>query len=293
MNRPMQNGSDRFMSKMGKHGLHPFVDGFRSVGIQKMSQLQSKSISQINEIAAKINMPPAAVDRLLGILKKTPSGNSTKSVKKKKKKKPAAERPKKIAEQIPSNETLSTEKQEGKATDSSYYHFSSTPKEAARQFDAVKVESSSQVQWQTAAGSSSWNPGNTVEERDFSDHAQRILTGHLEEFNFGNGIIVKKVSSVTGDFSLIANRGKIKTIYDLAFNCEWQGKAGDKKVAGTLKCSDIMPDEDTDDWFIESSCPKKSAEARQMKAYVESQLPRLKEECVDLTVVEIRSRVQT
>jgi len=285
--------NDRFMTKMGKHGLHPFVEGLRSQGITKMSQLQSRSKSQLYVLAGQINMPGAAVERLLVILKKQPSGSS-KSSSKKTKKKPAS-KPVATVQPKPAstNEALSTEKKEGKATDSSYYHFSSTPKEAARQFDAVKVEDTSQVEWQTAAGSSSWNPGNTVEERDFSDYAQKMLKGLLEEFSFGNGITVKKVSSVTGDFSLIANRGKIKTIYDLAFNLEWKGKAGDTKVTGTLKCSDIMPDEDTDDWYTESSCAKKSAQARQMKAYVESQLERLKEECVDLTVTQIRSRVQT
>lgn len=283
--------NDAFFRKMGAAGLHHFVQGFRDNGVHKMSQLQSKSIQQIQEIGKKINMPEGAVDRLLTLLKKKSNGSkpSAKPAAKKKKKNVAA-RPKAVSpeEAVPLPTTNTTE---GKATDSTYYHFSSTPKEHARQFDAVKVEDASAAAWNVKAGSSSWNPGNTVEERDFSKQAKNILKENLLNYNFENGITIKKVSKTDGDFSIIASRGKIKTIFDLSFECEWEGTAGEDKIKGTLKCSDIMPDEDVDDWYIECKPKKKDAQSKEMNNYVKSRLPYLKEEAIGALVTQMRSFV--
>jgi len=285
--------NDAFFRKMGQAGLHHFVEGFRANGVHKMSQLQSKSIQQIQEISKKINMPEGAVDRLLAMLKKKKSGGSKPAAKpaaKKKTKKHVAERPKPVSteEAVPLPTTNTTA---GKATDSTYYHFSSTPKAHARQFDAVKVEDANAAAWKTNSGSSSWNPGNTVEERDFSKQAKDILKENLLNYNFENGIVIKKVSKTDGDFSVIASRGKVKTIFDLSFECEWEGTAGEDKIKGTLKCSDIMADEDVDDWYIECKPKKKNAKSKEMNNYVKSRLPYLKEEAVDALVAQIRSFV--
>jgi len=286
--------NDAFFRKMGKAGLHQFVEGFRQHGIHKMSKLQSKSVQQIEEIAKQINMPKGAVERLLSTLKKTKGGAKLSAkpakVQKKKKNATAAPRPKPVT---PETEVLTTNKTEGKATDSSYYHFSSTPKEHARQFDAVKVEDANAVAWNTKKGSSSWNPGNTVEERDFSPQASSILKENLLSYSFENGINIKKVTKTGGDFSILVNRGKVKTIYDLSFECEWEGTAGEDKIKGTLKCSDIMPDEDVDDWYIECKPKKKkNAAAKEMNNYVQTRLPYLKTEVVDALVAQLRSIVQ-
>jgi len=286
--------NDKFFKKMGEASLHHFVDGFKKHGIHKMSQLKSKSIQQIDEVAEQIKMPRGAVDRLLGILKKSRGGSSTKPAAKPaaKKKVASVSKPKPVnnpeeAVPVPTSES----KVEGKATDSQYYHFSSTPKEHARQFDAVKVEDPDSAKWQVKEGASSWNPGNTVEDRDFSPQARAIMKENLQQFSFGNGISVKKVKSTSGDFTIIVNRGKVKTIFDMSFECEWEGTAGEDKITGTLKCTDIMPDEDIDDWYIECKTKKKTTQAREMKQYVQNEVARLKEEVVDLTVAILRSKV--
>lgn len=254
--------SDNFMKKMGQNGLHPFVNGFKAHGIHKFSQLKCEPIAKIDEIAQAINMPPPAVDRLLGILGKKREGSSSSknptTAPVQSKPKTTAPRPKKVTE---TPAPVKKESRPSKVQESSYYHFESTPDHMARQFDAKKVSDPTDAIWQTAKGASSWNPGNTVESMDFSDQAQQFTKIKLTDLILTDGVKVSKVKKTSGDFSLISNRGKIKNIYDLAFECEWKGKIGDEKVAGKLEISDIMPDDD--DWYIQCS-PKKRDTAHQL-----------------------------
>lgn len=248
--------SDKFMKKMGSFGLHPFVDGFRSQGIQDWSSLQCCPISDIEKIAAKINMPPPAVDRLLEKLGKR---------KKEEPKKKTVTKTKVVEKSLKNKggaaeEEVASKKPASKVQKSSYYHFESTPAEVARQFDAKKVEDPSSVEWQTAKGSSSWNPGNTVEDRDFSDHAHEYMKKHLTGCEIADGITISKVTKTDGDLTVVSNRGKVKCIYDLSFKAEWEGSIGDEKVSGKLEVTDIMADDD--DWYV--SCTSKSKSAKAM-----------------------------
>jgi len=237
------------MKKMGEAGLHPFVEGFRQIGISKFSQLKSKPVSDVRKLGAQINMPDAAVDRLLEVLgKKKKEEVKITQTKIKQVATSSAPPPKKIEKPADSPKPLAKDAETGKATDSGYYHFSSTPQDMARRFDAKKVDNVSNVEWKTAYGASSWNPGNTVEERDFSSKAQSMLKSALEGYVLCETIKVSKVKKTGGDFTVISNRGKIKCIYDMNFSVEWVGTIADEKVSGKLEVEDVQPDDD--DWYI-------------------------------------------
>merc|ERR1711976_822917 len=62
---------DNFLNQLGSCGLHPFISGLRSQGINKINDLKKKkTIEEIKEIGNKIEMPSSAIDRLLEILNK-------------------------------------------------------------------------------------------------------------------------------------------------------------------------------------------------------------------------------
>merc|ERR1719245_13563 len=103
-----------------------------------------------------------------------------------------------------------------------------------------EVEDPSSVEWQTAKGSSSWNPGNTVEDRDFSDHAHEWMKKHLAGCEIADGISISKVTKAEGDLTVVSNRGKVKCIYDLSFKAEWEGSVEGEKVKGKIEITDIM-----------------------------------------------------
>jgi len=244
--------NDKFMKKMGSFGLHPFVGGFRSQGVADWSSLQACPISQIQKIAEKINMPPPAVDRLLEKLGK----------KKKEEPKKKTIVKTKVSSAQPKAKTDAEEevqpKKTSKVQESSYYHFESTPAEQARRFDAKVVKDPSKVAWQTAKGSSSWNPGNTVEDRDFSDQAHEWMKSNLTGCQLCESISITKVTKTSGDLTVVSNRGKVKCIYDLSFKAEWEGTVGEDKVKGKLEITDIMADDD--DWYVNFTSKKKIAQ---------------------------------
>lgn len=266
------NLNDKFMKKMGGWGLHPFVNGFRSQGIRDWSSLQACPISQIKKIAKNINMPPPAVDRLLEKLGKQKKAEPAKKVITKVKKVPVkkatvapvkkknAIAPFKNGGTEPTQEEKVESKASSKVQESSYYHFESTPAEKARQFDAKKVEDPSKVEWQTAKGSSSWNPGNTVEDREFSDQAHEWMKAHLTGCEIADGISISKVTKAEGDLTVVSARGRVKCIYDLSFKADWEGTVEDEKVKGKVEITDIMADDD--DWYV--SCTSKSKSAKAM-----------------------------
>jgi len=245
---------DKFMKKMGSFGLHPFVDGFRSQGVGDWSSLQACPISQIQKIADTINMPPPAVDRLLeklGKKKKVEPAKKKKTIVKTKVSSAPSKAKADAEEEVQPKKT-------SKVHESSYYHFESTPAEQARRFDAKKVEDPSKVAWQTAKGSSSWNPGNTVEDRDFSDQAHEWMKSNLIGCQISEGIAIAKVTKASGDLTVVSNRGKVKCIYDLSFKAEWEGTVGEDKVKGKVEITDIMADDD--DWYVNFTSKKKIAQ---------------------------------
>jgi len=246
---------DKFMKKMGSFGLHPFVSGFRSQGVGDWSSLQACPISQIKKIADTINMPPPAVDRLLEKLGKKKKVEPAKKTIVKTKVSSAPSKAKADAEEEVQPKKSS---KDSKVQGSSYYHFESTPAEQARRFDAKKVEDPSKVAWQTAKGSSSWNPGNTVEDRDFSDQAHEWMKSNLKGCQIAEGIAITKVTKASGDLTLVSNRGKVKCIYDLSFKAEWEGTVGEDKVKGKVEITDIMADDD--DWYVNFTSKKKIAQ---------------------------------
>jgi len=259
--------NDKFMKKMGGFGLHPFVNGFRSQGVHDWSSLQACPISKIQKIANTINMPPPAVDRLLEKLGKKKKTEPPKKVVKKTvkvvEKKPTVAPPIKNGgdqkKKMEEEEEVEAKSEPSKVKESSYYHFESTPEEMARRFDAKVVKDPTKVEWQTAKGSSSWNPGNTVEDRDFSDQAHSYMKSNLLGVELAEGITISKVTKASGDLTVVSNRGKVKCIYDLSFKAQWSGTVADDKVSGKIEITDIMADDD--DWYIDISGGDRTSKA--------------------------------
>eukprot|EP00494_Astrolonche_serrata_P030088 UN30355 len=252
--------SDAFLKKMGRAGLHPFVNGFRSQGVEKMSQLKAMAISEIRQMGSKINMPSPAVDRLLDILGKTGAKKSA-PPKKKAKTTKSVSQPKSENKPKSTSTTKSTTddtKDKSKTEASDYYHFKSTPKDQAAKFNAKKIEDAKQAQWKSADGASSWNPGNTHESRNYSDICRdRLLTILKSKLVYENGIKISKIKT-TGSYTIEVSRGKTKYVCDLGFSCKWERYLdGDKISTGKVKVGDIFPDMDQDDWDIEWTDDKK------------------------------------
>lgn len=123
-----------------------------------------------------------------------------------------------------------------------------------------------------ARGGSKWNPGNTVESRNYCEAAQERVREELTDFELAPGIKVIDVTKVDGDLSVIVSRGKVKCIYDFSFEVEWKGVLNGKGVKGTLMVSDIMPDDE--DWVVQGKT--ESWDAQYLIASAQNQLiPRL------------------
>lgn len=231
---------DNFLNQLGSCGLHPFISGLRSQGINKINDLKKKTIEEIKEIGNKIEMPSSAIDRLLEILNKEETHSAEKNFK------VESSNKKDIKNDKNSNKANNVKGTELKIN-SSYYHFLSTSKEEAVRYNAKKVNNVDKAKWKTHLGHSSWNPGNTTESKDFTKQAKEKLKQQLLNFPLGN-LLITRVSKIEGDFTVICTRGKVKYIYDLSFEADWSGIIGNKKVNGRLEISDIMSDDNYDDW---------------------------------------------
>jgi len=280
--------------KLGKAGLHPFAPAFSSIGISKTSQLQAMTIKEIQDTGKRINMPPAAVDRLLEVLGRgkknvNPSKKAEKIVQKKREKVQTSTTSDAKSQNAESNEKKENEQPVGSNEKSareasSYYHFASTSKENARKFDAQRVDDPAVAIWRTSNGASSWNPGNTNETRDFSKQACEMLKILMSNFEFCDGSIrISKVKKTEGDFSIVVARGKVKNIYDLSFEADFIGKVEGEEVKGKLNISDIMADDD--DWEIQCTTKSKIAKALLLSDAVS----RMKNSIMLQLVVEIRT----
>jgi len=248
---------------LGKHQLHSFYGGFAAKNITTIKALKKLSKEEIMKICAEMKMPKVAMERLLEELghkkKKAPVTVPAKlqpTVPKHNKKPVKNNKAPAIGKtgETSSMEAKIEEKKENgylsKTQASTYYHFKSTDKSQAAKYDAKKVEDESKAQFKAAKGASAWNPGNTFEDRDFTTFANARWKEMMKGFKFegfGN-VRVSRMSATNMDYSIIINRGRIKYIYDMAFTCEWKCEIEGTKVEGTLKVSEIAPDEDEDDW---------------------------------------------
>jgi len=225
-------------------------------------------------------MPRPAVDRLLeesGIRKKKGQQSSTALTKKTAKKTSTESESSQqtLQKQGVQQETVMSKNDAGKTKTeaSSYYHFASTPAEEAKKFQPKKIDGSdaSSKQFNTAIGASKWNPGNTYEDRDYTNLANEKWLAMMKEFRWpGSALRVDSFPKLAMDFSIVCTRNKIKYIYDMAFTLKWKGKVGDDKVSGKLHMSDIMPDEDTEDWEWNVTAEKKDAAHESAMAIVNS-----------------------
>lgn len=272
-----------FLETMGRAGLHPFVERLRKENITQMSQLKDLSLENINKLCKKINIPLPAVNRLLEILGKT---KSTKKVSH-------------IKQEVHCNKKeIKTENIEKKSnnlnkkkTDSNYYHFSSTSKKEAVRYNAKKIKNPSKVQWKTKIGHSSWNPGNTIENKNYTLQAIKYLTKRLINFDFG-GIKITKIKKVDGDFTVLCIRGKMKYIYDLSFESEWKGLVDKCEVSGKLIINDIISDDNYEDWDKTIKLNKVDDKHKIAKKIIENFLYKLDQKIIQETINDIRNLVK-
>jgi len=274
-------GRPELQTFMGKHHIHHFYGAFAARNIDTLKKLRALGEKEIFSICSSVNMPTPAVDRLLeesGIRKKKGQQSSTASTKtptKKPSTKPGGGSQQKLQKQSVSQEAKGTKSSTGKTKTevSSYYHFASTPAEEAKKFQPKKITSSdaSSKQFNTAIGASKWNPGNTYEDRDYTNLANDKWLAMMKEFRWpGSALRVDSFPKLSMDFSIVCTRNKIKYIYDMAFTLKWKGKVGDDKVSGKLQMSDIMPDEDTEDWEWSVTAEKNDAAHKSAMAIVNS-----------------------
>jgi len=210
--------------KLEQIGLARYEKAINDNAIASWDGLEKRSDEELYELAEKVEMSSLDLGRLFKFLGRNPRATA--------KAKQETEAP-----------------QQNAVKKSSYYHFESTPTEMARKFDALEVQNPNKAKFQRVKGGSSWNPGNTVENRDYSDQAQKRLKEELLQFELASGINIVEVVKTGGDLTVICSRGKIKCIYDLNFEAKWEGNIGGEDVNGELNISDIITDDD--DWYIE------------------------------------------
>jgi len=272
-------------SFMGKHQIHHFYGAFASNGVTTLKALHALPVKTVLEICASANMPAPAIDRLLeesGIRKKK---EHTKQVSKPKGKKNICEDKKNTTK-----EEKKGEKEKSKTETSSYYHFASTPAEQAKKFAPKKVTDMRTKQFVTSVGASKWNPGNTYEDRDYTNLANEKWETMMREFKWSGGDIgVENFIKKSMDFSIVCTRNKIKYIYDMAFTLEWKGKVDDAEVKGKLEMSDIMSDEPPEDWEWNVTTDKNNNAHQTAKAIVESSRDMIKAN-LKLLIAQLKSK---
>jgi len=262
-------------SFMGKHQIHHFYGAFAAKGITTLKTLSALPMKEILAICASANMPKAAIDRLLeesGIRKKVQTSKVSKPTKPSVK--PTEDKGHsgtKYKGEMETKSSCAAGAKKSKTEVSSYYHFASTPAEQAKKFAPKKVTDLETKQFVTAVGASKWNPGNTYEDRDYTGLANVKWESMMRGFRWpGSNIRVDNFPKVNMAFSIVCTRNKIKYIYDMEFTLQWKGKVGEEKVKGKLEMSDIMPDEDPEDWEWNVTTDKNNAAHQCAKAVVES-----------------------
>jgi len=283
MNAMFGGGRSELQLFMGKHNIHHFFGGFAARKITTLKALKALSEKEVISICSSMNMPRPAVDRLLEVSgfrnKKgihTTSTSSSQGVQKQS----MISKNRVRSEGKTKNQSTDTEDKKSKDNTgktkteaSTYYHFASTPAEQAAKFQPKKItnDDAQSKQFNNAIGASKWNPGNTFEDRDYTNLANNRWLAMMKEFRWpGSAIKVDSFPKLAMDFSIVLTRNKIKYIYDMAFTLKWKGKVGDDKVAGELLMSDIMPDEDPEDWEWTVTADKNDAAHQSAKAIVES-----------------------
>lgn len=270
-----------FHKFLGRNQLHSFYAGFSKRELTTVAKVKALETKEILAIAAEMNMPPAAVDRLLEVLGKKKKKEEPRVPAEDLRKEPAEPRPPTNRESDASKPTTTTTKpvqngsnskgtdEKSKQTASTYYHFKSTDKAEAHKYDAKKVDPNKATKWKAAPGASAWNSGCTFEDRDFTTDANALWEKMMIGFEWpGLNLKIKSFSTTAMDYSIIINRGKVKYIYDMNFTCKWKGVIDGEKVEGTIEMADICADDD--DWEFSVYSKKSNPSANTAIALIES-----------------------
>ncbi|KAJ3332459.1 hypothetical protein HDU76_000161 [Blyttiomyces sp. JEL0837] len=89
----------------------------------------------------------------------------------------------------------------------------------------------------------------------------------------GINVEVTGVTSVTGDADINQRKGKLITVYDVAFTLTWKGKnAAGTEASGKITIPEMMHDTDLDDLTMEVSLDDETNEKRTIKEVVRTKL---------------------
>ncbi|KAJ3230476.1 hypothetical protein HDU81_004465 [Chytriomyces hyalinus] len=116
------------------------------------------------------------------------------------------------------------------------------------------------------------------------DYVPSVLNGLTKEVD--NVVLsTGQVSGFSGDADINQRKGKLITVYDIAFNVAWEAKFDtDKTVSGRINIPEFMHDTDADELVAEVTTEVTSAEAQTMRSLVIKHLvPLLKEKLANFS----------
>ncbi|KAI9348658.1 activator of Hsp90 ATPase [Obelidium mucronatum] len=100
------------------------------------------------------------------------------------------------------------------------------------------------------------------------DFVTAQLTGVTVEEN-GFKIETTEVTGFSGDADINQRKGKLITVYDVAFNVNWKGQNADGKTgSGRINVPEFMHDTDTDELVVEVTTEAQDAESLAMRSIV-------------------------
>jgi opacity protein-like surface antigen len=132
-----------------------------------------------------------------------------------------------------------------KLESSSYYFFSSTPAEQAKQYAPKKLDSAEEEVAKPVVkrGLSKWNAGGTWEEKDCTEWAHKKLKELLRGVAvpaFADGVATVSDSWVVkGDASLVWARGKKRAGFEISLSTTFTGNYKGVAVSGDIEINGI------------------------------------------------------
>eukprot|EP01083_Nonionella_stella_P309902 1099172_1 len=195
---------------------------------------------------------------------------------------------------------LNKEKQQKKTpkkAKSAYYLYSSTAAHEAVKYRPKKIDNLEQKQDDTPKKKGSeWNTGATMEQFDYSEWMKQRIKHlllnkvFLKGRNQGDSLKIDEVKSVDGSATFLVIRNKLRSGYDVSFECKWKGHVmlnGEKKeVEGKLFMHDVTSEDDPEDWEYDVTVSENMKEYRMARSIVKSEENR--QALVDVLTVWIK-----
>jgi len=261
--------SDSFVKmELKSINLQQYENPLAQAGYQKMDQLKILTTKDLGKLVLNLGMSPPEITRLYKALGRKPGLDILMGALSKK----PVNRPPSKADPTKTKAQTSPPKQKSAPVRKPAPKPKPIPKSKPAPAPAPKKVDPATLP--KARVQSKWNPGNTVESRNYSEAAHARIRDELLQFELAPGIKVTKVVDVDGDLTVVVSRGKVKCIYDFSFHVEWAGVLEKKVVKGILKMSDIMPDDD--EWVAQGDTKSRLAQSLIMSEH-NKLIPRLNE----------------